>query len=111
MEKMGFKTDVVANGEEVIEALEHKKYDIILMDVQMPEMDGKEATQKIRKEYEHANDLVIIALTAAAKQEDQDECLEAGMDDYVSKPINFENLHGVIQKWGKYLKDKRESPA
>lgn len=111
MEKMGFKTDVVANGEEVIEALEHKKYDIILMDVQMPEMDGKEATQKIRKEYEHANDLVIIALTAAAKQEDQDECLEAGMDGYVSKPINFENLHGVIQKWGKYLKDKRESPA
>jgi CheY-like chemotaxis protein len=95
--KLGYTPSAAANGMEVIDAVREKFYDIILMDVQMPDMDGLEATRKIR-----AADLrqpVIIAMTANAMQGDREICLNAGMDDYISKPVKLEELVGMIEKW------------
>jgi two-component system sensor histidine kinase/response regulator len=100
--KLGYRADAVANGKEVVSALENISYDLILMDVQMPEMDGFEATAAIRrKERETGNHIPIIAMTAHAMKGDREQCLEAGMDDYVSKPINPQSLTNAIQRWFK----------
>ena len=85
------------NGIEAIEAAEQNSYDIILMDVQMPEMDGLEATELIRKQ--NIKQPVIIALTANTMQGDQEECLKAGMNDYISKPVKLEKLVALLEKW------------
>ena len=87
LDRLGYKADVAGNGVEVIEALERQSYDLILMDVQMPEMDGLDATRVIRQRWPDAR-LYIIALTANAMRGDREACLAAGMDDYVSKPID-----------------------
>lgn len=93
LSKLGFQADVAANGFEVLEALRRQKYDIILMDVQMPDMDGLEATRKIMVDYPDRNSRPwIIALTANAMQGDRELCLEAGMDDYISKPLKTDAL-------------------
>ena len=99
LEKMGYKPEVAANGHEVLNALAKKRYDLILMDVQMPEMDGLEATQFIRKHM--AEQPVIVAMTANAMAEDREICLKAGMDDYLSKPIKLAEVIAVLQKWCK----------
>jgi CheY-like chemotaxis protein/HPt (histidine-containing phosphotransfer) domain-containing protein len=101
LEKQGFRTDVAANGKEVLKALETIPYDLVLMDVQMPEMDGYEATQEIRNPQSHISNhqIPIIAMTANAMQGDRDKCLEAGMNDYVSKPISPESLVTALDKW------------
>jgi PAS domain S-box-containing protein len=97
LNQMGYRADVVGNGREAIEALRHRAYDVILMDVQMPELDGLEATRQIRKEkVEHGPR--IIAMTANAMPEDRDKCLAAGMDDYIAKPINFLQLQAVLER-------------
>lgn len=100
LEKFGYQADAVVNGREAINALEIIKYDIVLMDIQMPVMDGYEATRKIRdpgsKVLNH--DVKIIALTAHAMKGDREKCLENGMDDYVIKPINPNELYSVIDK-------------
>jgi CheY-like chemotaxis protein len=75
----------------------HKYYDVIFMDVQMPEMDGLEATKMIRVCLD--NQPVIIAMTANTLQGDREECLRAGMDDYISKPVNLEELINLLEKW------------
>jgi CheY-like chemotaxis protein len=90
--QMGYRADVAANGLETIQALERQPYDVVLMDVQMPEMDGLEATRQIRARWPNAEQPRIIAMTANAMQGDREICLEAGMDDYVSKPIRVEEL-------------------
>jgi CheY-like chemotaxis protein len=82
---------------EVLEKMNTERFDLILMDVQMPEMDGIEATKTIRTK--NIAQPVIIAMTANAMQGDQDECLKAGMDDYVSKPVRVDTLKAMIQKW------------
>jgi CheY-like chemotaxis protein len=92
LERMGYRADVAGNGLEVLEALYRQPYDVILMDVQMPDMDGLEATRFIVREWSHQKRPRIIAMTANAMKEDRDICLEAGMDDYVSKPIRVEAL-------------------
>jgi PAS domain S-box-containing protein len=98
---LGLKADAVANGAEAVQALETVPYDLVLMDVQMPEMDGLEATQQIR----HPRSAVlhrripIIAMTAHAMQGDRERCLEAGMDDYVAKPVSPQVLAEVLDKW------------
>lgn len=97
LQKMGFGADTATNGIEAIEAVGKKDYDIILMDVQMPEMSGLEATDKIRK-MELGNQPAIIALTANAMREDEEKCLAAGMNDYLSKPIQPKLLAAKIQK-------------
>lgn len=99
LEKMGYKPEVAFNGHEVLNALSKKRYDLILMDVQMPEMDGLEATQFIRKHM--TEQPVIVAMTANAMSEDREICINAGMDDYLSKPIKLAEVIAVLQKWCK----------
>lgn len=106
LSKLGYEADLAENGMEVLEAIKHKEYDVILMDVQMPEMDGLRATEHIRTQM--INQPVIIAMTANALQESRDECLRAGMDDYISKPINLEFLVAALEKWGTLIKKKFE---
>jgi CheY-like chemotaxis protein len=96
--QMGYRADVTANGLETIEALERQPYDVVLMDVQMPEMDGLEATRQIRARWPAAEQPRIIAMTANAMQGDREICLEAGMDDYVSKPIRVEELVQALSR-------------
>jgi CheY-like chemotaxis protein len=103
--KLGYRADVVANGVEVLRALERQPYDVVLMDVQMPEMDGFEAARAICKHWSSAEKPKIIAITAYALQGDREKCLDAGMDDYISKPVKLEDLRTIIQSyscnWGK----------
>ena len=103
--KLGCQADLVATGQEVLEALKLVPYDLILMDCQMPEMDGYEATQAIREQersLEHsctwAPPVYIIALTAHAMQGDREKCLAAGMDDYLSKPMRVAELHAALER-------------
>jgi PAS domain S-box-containing protein len=96
---LGQEVDVTTNGKEALQAVHQKKYDIVLMDVQMPEMDGNEATQRIRSEVPNENQPVIIAMTAHALQGDREKCLEAGMNDYMSKPILIDEVRNMVQKW------------
>lgn len=95
----GYNVTPVNNGIEVLKILDEKSFDIILMDVQMPEMDGFTATSKIRKSDTASTNIPIIALTAHALIGDKDKCIEAGMNDYVSKPIVPEKFVKVIDKW------------
>ncbi|MEA1996585.1 MAG: response regulator, partial [Gemmatimonadota bacterium] len=98
LEKMGFHADAVANGLEALQVLADIPYDLVLMDVQMPEMDGIEATAAIReKETETGGHIPIIAMTAHAMKGDRERCLDAGMDDYVSKPVKPEELLQAIE--------------
>jgi CheY-like chemotaxis protein len=88
-----------------VEALNDKSFDIVLMDIQMPEMDGLEATQIVRSQLHYQP--VIIAVTANAMQDDKAACLKAGMDDYISKPIQLDKLMGLLQTWGERLKERK----
>lgn len=114
LEKLGYRADVVANGEEAVEAMGRIPYDLVLMDCQMPEMDGFEATREIRKRATE-NDgrsmsdqqgLPIIALTANAMKGDRERCLKSGMNDFISKPIKLEKLEAILQYW---LSEEREA--
>ena len=102
LNKLGFEATMTENGIAVLEALKRSYYNLILMDVQMPEMDGLEATRMIRKGQ--GEQPVIIAMTANAMTEDKEICLEAGMDDYVSKPIKLEIIMDVLKKWSLHLR-------
>ncbi len=96
LERLGYRADATANGLEVLEAFRRQHYDLILMDVQMPEMDGLETTRRIRKEF---NDQpYIVALTASALAKDREACMDAGMDDYLSKPFRINDLVDAIRK-------------
>ena len=101
LRKLGLHADAVANGEETLKALETIPYDLVLMDVQMPEMDGFEASRHIRNPQSAVlnHQVTIIAMTANAMHGDRDKCLEAGMDDYVSKPVSPRSLSAVLDKW------------
>ncbi len=98
LKRMGYRADVAANGLEALEALRQQTYDAVLMDVQMPEMDGLEATRRIRQEWEKDAQPRIVAMTASAMKEDREECLAAGMDDYISKPIQVAELVCALRK-------------
>ena len=99
LEKRGYRVAVASNGREAVDAFEGERFDLILMDVQMPEMDGLEATRLIReKEAERGGHISIVAMTAHAMKGDRDECLAAGMDDYMSKPFKPKELYSIIEK-------------
>ncbi len=96
LSQMGYRPDVVQDGVEVLQALERAKYDVILMDVQMPNMDGLEATREVRKRYEGPRRPWIIAMTANAMDTDRNNCFAAGMDGYLSKPVRIEALEAEL---------------
>jgi two-component system, sensor histidine kinase and response regulator len=101
---LGYEPIIVENGKKAVEAVADACFDIILMDVQMPEMDGFEASGQIRKLP--GKQPVIIAVTANAMQGDEAECRKAGMDDYVSKPIKIDILENLLVKWARQLSFK-----
>jgi CheY-like chemotaxis protein len=97
--KLGYESRIVSNGREVLEEVDRNIYDLILMDIQMPEMDGLEASRIIRKSGAHQP--IIIAITANVMQGDREKCMEAGMDDYISKPIKLELLVAALEKYSR----------
>ncbi len=97
--KLGYTADLANNGVEVLEKLKSKHYDIILMDIQMPEMDGVEATERIIAEYPPESRPKIIAVTAHALKGDREKYLALGMDDYLSKPVSIDAVRGMLEKW------------
>ncbi|MEQ8958729.1 MAG: response regulator, partial [Coleofasciculus sp. C2-GNP5-27] len=98
LQRMGYRADVVGDGLEALEALHRQPYDMVFMDVQMPQMDGLEATQRICQTWDTATRPRIIAMTANAMEGDRQECLKAGMDDYISKQIRVEELVRVLSQ-------------
>ena len=104
LERLGYRADMAGNGLEVVQALRRQAYDVIFMDVQMPEMDGLEATRQIREEWSGESAPRIIAMTANAMREDREECLNAGMDDYLAKPIRVNELIQALQGCTPYQK-------
>jgi len=98
LQRMGYRADVAGNGIEVLEALQRQPYDVVLMDMQMPEMDGIEATERIRQDWATERSPYIIAMTANAMQGDREACIRAGMDDYISKPIRIQKLAEALTR-------------
>ncbi len=98
LQKMSYQADVVTNGLEVLKALQKQPYDVVLMDVHMPEMDGLEATRRIFQQWEVGSRPYIIAITANAMRGDRETCLAAGMNDYISKPVQLEELAQALSK-------------
>ena len=96
LQQMGYRADLASNGIEVIESLERQPYDVVLMDVQMPELDGLEASRRITARWLPQNRPRIVAMTANAMQGDREDCLAAGMDDYLTKPIRVEQLVAAL---------------
>jgi PAS domain S-box-containing protein len=96
--RLGYRAEVAANGLEALEALRRQTYDVVLMDVEMPEMDGLEASRRIHREWPGAERPRIIAMTANAMQGDREACLAAGMDDYISKPIHVDRLAAALDR-------------
>lgn len=99
LKRMGFQPDLAFNGLEALQALNNRRYDIVLMDIRMPEMNGLEATKIIRAKLPPADQPHIIAITAYAMTYDRKKCVGAGMDDYLSKPIKIEDLREIISHY------------
>lgn len=99
VQRLGFEVDVVENGAEALEALEERHYSMILMDCQMPRMDGYEATRELRRRQNGGRRIPIVAMTANAFAADREACLQAGMDDYLSKPVELRALEEILYRW------------
>ena len=99
LERLGFSADTVVNGQEAVDAVKKQFYDVILMDCQMPVMDGFKATEEIRKIQRGVRPSTIIAMTANASREDRQKCIDIGMDDYIAKPVKTETLQRVLNKY------------
>ena len=110
LENLGYRSDLVANGLEVLDALDRQSYDVMLMDVQMPELDGLEATRRIRARHLGEKGPRIIAVTAGAMRGDREKCLAAGMNDYISKPVQAEELRAALERVGGLEAEVVEEP-
>jgi len=111
LEKLGYRADVVANGKELLESLRRQAYDVVLTDIQMPEMDGLEAAKVICQEWEPEQRPYLIAMTANAMKEDRDECFAAGLDDYVSKPVRVPELEAALARGMQYILQRSSALA
>jgi PAS domain S-box-containing protein len=109
LEHLGYRADIVANGVEALDAIRRQRYDLVLMDVQMPELDGLEATRRILETWSSEQRPRIVAMTANAMLEDREACLAAGMDDYLSKPLKVEDLASVLESISQTLGENRPS--
>ena len=109
LDRLGYRADVAGNGMEVLKSLRQVEYDLILMDVQMPEMDGLQATRAVRSEYPIEKQPAIVAMTASALKEDRDACLAAGMDDYIGKPVQIQELTAALEN--AYRRRHRPQPS
>ena len=107
LQKLGYRADVANNGLEVLKALDQKPYDIILLDVQMPEMDGLEAARQICQRWPQNKRPRMIAMTGNAFLGDREKCLEAGMDDYITKPVRVGELQAALERWATKFPRKR----
>jgi CheY-like chemotaxis protein len=101
VKQFGFEADIVENGEEALAALDRAEYMLILMDCHMPRMDGYAATRELRRREAGARRIPVIALTANAYASDREACLEAGMDDYLSKPVTLRDLGQRLSRWSR----------
>jgi CheY-like chemotaxis protein len=99
VERLGYRADVAGNGVEAVRVLGQVHYDAVLMDCQMPEMDGYEAARAIRRNETDGRRTPIIAMTASALSGDRERCLAAGMDDYISKPVKLHIVAAVLERW------------
>jgi two-component system sensor histidine kinase/response regulator len=99
LERMGLRTDVAADGREAVAMFEMAWYDLILMDCQMPEMDGYAASEAIRRIDRGGRRVTIVAMTAEAIGGARERCLDAGMDDYIAKPVKLSELAAAVRKW------------
>ena len=109
--RMGYKAELAKNGWEVLEKQAQIPFDLIFMDMQMPEMDGLTATREIVAAYQPEQRPIIIAMTANVLQEDRDACLAAGMNDFLSKPLRFQTLQSAIRLWGQKILDRQVTEA
>ncbi len=108
--RLGHQADLAGDGRAVLAAVQQRRYDVIFMDVQMPELDGLEATRRIRADMPADAQPLIVALTANAMAEDRARCLAAGMNDYLSKPLQLRDLHSVLHRWGLHHAPLTSSP-
>jgi CheY-like chemotaxis protein len=99
LKKLGYQVRLTSNGKEAIEQLLREKFSLVLMDCQMPVLDGYAATQQIRGLDNDTRNITIIAMTANAMEGDREKCLEAGMNDYLAKPIKLDVLNNYLEKW------------
>jgi CheY-like chemotaxis protein len=106
LKRLGFQSAIVANGLEALDILQKETFDVVFLDVQMPEMDGLEAAKEICRTYPGESKPWLIALTAHAVEGDKDDCLAAGMDDYVSKPVRSESLDAALRRAIDHINDK-----
>ena len=111
LERCGCRAQVAADGREALRALATRRYDAVLMDCQMPEMDGYQATAQLRRLEQGAQHTPVIAMTAYAMKGDLEKCLEAGMDDYISKPMRYQALVDTLRRWVPVLSDPVEAAA
>jgi len=111
LQKKGYACDLAENGEFAFTMWQKNRYDLILMDCQMPVLDGYDATRKIRSAEEEGQHTKIVAMTAYAMEGDRDKCLDAGMDDYLEKPIDFVKLFGIIESLKVSVKPRTHSQS
>jgi len=109
LNKLGYRADIAHNGLEVLKALEQKVYDMIFLDVQMPEMDGLETARQVCQRWMPDKRPRLIAMTGNALMGDRERCLEAGMDDYISKPVRIAELRSILERWGPLRSGKSDT--